>query len=621
MHILSITLAGFRSFEAEQSLNFGNTVGFYYLTGRNALEAKLGANGAGKSSLWDALSWCLFGKTVRGLRGTSIRNRNHLDQSTYVDVVFMHNDVVYKVHRAQEPNSLTIAIDGSRDKPKALRQEELDLLTGFSYETFLQTVVFGQFNQFFFDLSATEKLTLISECLELDRWVKASDSAKVDTTSLRNASQSTALSIERFEGAYAAKEQAHVTAIADAAEFDATRESKVQAQRASIAELNQGIHTQTQKHRAGQKEYEAASEILNSARRRASAAATQSLANTNTVQAHERKRYAISCDIKRIESELAKTNALSGTCQTCKQPIAAGHREKQCQALDAQLSELTVVYETLTATFEEYKQSQQLYQAQVIEADAEITKASRAQETIAPLVNQAARALSSMNASRTHAEALMLELNEASNPFTARVEALRQELVRITESLAKLKLTLAEQEAALVRTEYWVKGFKDLRLWLVDEALLQLELETNNSLLELGLHGWSVRFDIERENASGGVSKGFSVFIKAPYIKDEVPWEAWSGGETQRLRMAGALGFSSLIKSRRGVSCNLEIWDEPTAHLSTEGVYDLLDFLKHRADTLGTQIWLVDHQSLDYGGFDGHLSIVKTVTGSMITTP
>ena len=145
---------------------------------------------------------------------------------------------------------------------------------------------------------------------------------------------------------------------------------------------------------------------------------------------------------------------------------------------------------------------------------------------------------------------------------------------------------------------------------------MQLEVQVNAALMQLGLLDWSMTFAIDSENKSGGTRRGFSVLVNAPHSDGPVPWEAWSGGESQRLRLAGQLGLSSLIMEFSGASCNLEVYDEPSTWLSSKGITDLLDTLSSRAQSLGKSIWVVDHRSLEYGGFTKVLKVVKTVQGS-----
>jgi DNA repair exonuclease SbcCD ATPase subunit len=151
------------------------------------------------------------------------------------------------------------------------------------------------------------------------------------------------------------------------------------------------------------------------------------------------------------------------------------------------------------------------------------------------------------------------------------------------------------------------------------QAIEQLELEVNNALGNLGLIGWSVRFDIERETRGGKVTKpGFHVFIKSPENDRAVAWEAWSGGETQRLRLAGSIGLSNLILARAGVSLPFEVWDEPSTYLSGEGITDMLETLYDRARMERKQVWLIDHRSLDFGGFEDTYTVVATSKGTRL---
>ena len=69
---------------------------------------------------------------------------------------------------------------------------------------------------------------------------------------------------------------------------------------------------------------------------------------------------------------------------------------------------------------------------------------------------------------------------------------------------------------------------------------------------------WRIEFDVERETKAGGISKGFVVFVHPSDKADPVRFEAYSGGETQRLRMAGDLGLANLIMERAGLTNTLE---------------------------------------------------------------
>lgn len=93
------------------------------------------------------------------------------------------------------------------------------------------------------------------------------------------------------------------------------------------------------------------------------------------------------------------------------------------------------------------------------------------------------------------------------------------------------------------------------------------------------------------------------------------PWEAWSGGEGQRLRLAGTLSLSNLILHQFNQDCNIQVWDEKMLWLSGSGENDMLELLQETAKQHNKQIWLIDQHNLDYN-FDKVITVVKSAEGS-----
>ncbi len=150
---------------------------------------------------------------------------------------------------------------------------------------------------------------------------------------------------------------------------------------------------------------------------------------------------------------------------------------------------------------------------------------------------------------------------------------------------------------------------------IIEETLRTLEVEVNNNLASLGLGDWKIEFDIERENKSGSITRGFSTFIHGSN-NEMIKYESLSGGEGQRARLAGCFGLSNLIMERAGLSNKIEFYDEISQHMSGEGIEDMLNTLRDRAENSDRQIWIVDHHALDYGDFKGSVEIIKDENGS-----
>ena len=156
-------------------------------------------------------------------------------------------------------------------------------------------------------------------------------------------------------------------------------------------------------------------------------------------------------------------------------------------------------------------------------------------------------------------------------------------------------------------------------MYLIEEALLQLEIETNKALADLGFTSeWRIKYSIEKRSKTGHSISGFNVAVQSPHSTKPVPFAAWSGGEKQRLKIAGSIGFIALMSARTGLEFGIEVYDEPTQHLSPQGIDSLLETLRIRAYETNKRIWLVDHHTLDYGDFAGRAVISKQEAGSTL---
>lgn len=207
---------------------------------------------------------------------------------------------------------------------------------------------------------------------------------------------------------------------------------------------------------------------------------------------------------------------------------------------------------------------------------------------------------------------------ERESAYSEMIAAKKQALKALRTALGTLQASITKLDEEHTAVSFWIGGFKRVRLFIVEEALQQLEIEVNNNLANLGLMKWRVAFDVERENKSGGITKGFIVLIYPPGAESPIRYESFSGGETQRLRLAGDLGLANLIMERAGLSNTLEAFDEPSKHLSQEGLLDLAECLCQRAQEQGKIIVLVDHQVVSFSGFAGTFTVLKDADGSRL---
>jgi DNA repair exonuclease SbcCD ATPase subunit len=205
-----------------------------------------------------------------------------------------------------------------------------------------------------------------------------------------------------------------------------------------------------------------------------------------------------------------------------------------------------------------------------------------------------------------------------ANPYQDQAQTLRRKISVLTTDLEALDKDVVSAERELERTRFWVKGFKDVRLYLLEELLQELELATNALLPESGLRDWAVRYAVEKETKKGTTVQGLNVTVLSPHNKSPVRWEVWSGGEGHRLRIVGALALAEVLLAHAGVQTNLEVLDEPTQHISQEGIQDLCEFLAVRAKQFEKDVFFIDQMAVESAHFSEIITVVKTATGSYL---
>src|ERR1035437_9744338 len=172
MKIKSITGQRFRSFLKPFEFEIPAT-GLWYLTGTNEINKDLGANGVGKSTLFESVHWCLFGKLSNNLKASDVAN--WVQPKGCAVTLDLGNKK--ELTRTWGPNSLKlngIEVD----------QIELEKELRVSPATFTHSHFFPQAKDSFLDLKPEAKLTLLVDILKLHVWEAASTQALVDSTML-----------------------------------------------------------------------------------------------------------------------------------------------------------------------------------------------------------------------------------------------------------------------------------------------------------------------------------------------------------------------------------------------------------------------------------------------------
>lgn len=616
---LALTLEGFGSFRNKQSFRFPQEPGLYFMRGENRLEPRLGANAAGKSTIWKALCWVLWGKTANGLKAGNVSSWG-LKKGTGVTLDFEGELnggwLQYSLVRTWKPNAwtLTNGMGDVVDLAKDSTNPVLDMLK-LQFEPFLHSVYMAQRGEMFLDLPPEPKAALFSSVMDLTKWLTYSAEASARAADQDKVSRRLESDLAELKGRVEAT---------DNRDLELEAENFEQRTRDQLDEAHQEYEQMLKKARVSKEEQEEADaaeaeafEACKKITARREAALEEQEKKWRALRKSEDRLLVLTKELEHAVNHADLIFAKEGcpVCGSQPNPKDQLRMEEEAEKLEQRCREdqeevqawVNVIAKEALEASNEFKRLDREYQEAVDrtkDASERLRNARMRHQTDEKRLDQL--------------EDEVERLETVKNPFQAMLQERKQGRDRAQEEFqeARDKLDRSYEQHALY--SFWVRGFKDVRLQLISEALGELEVEVNSELMELGLIGWELRFDVDAETKAGKLSRGFSVSVISPHNDERVPWESWSGGESQRLRLAAQCGLANLIRSRTGCDIPLEVWDEPTEGLSEEGITDLMQALSERAARERRAIWIVDHRALGYGGFSGTVTVVRDEKGSRV---
>jgi DNA repair exonuclease SbcCD ATPase subunit len=587
LRILKIT--NFRSYYGSHELDL--TSGHLCaVTGENNQHPALGSNGAGKSTIWDALSWGLFGKTGSGLKNTAVAPAGEEKSSTEVVVNFVIDGVDYRLMRGRNPTALGLAINGV---VRAVTQTEVDKLLGTSFRVFHASVSFNlRRTTTFLEMPMSERVSLLSELLDLDFWLGLSETARNKAAELSNVRTDLLIRI----GGLKAKEAAAKNSYLDAR--TRYRESK---QRRDEVPEDKDFVARCLKARKVHKlcikmlsELEGRKSILDKRRLEEEAGLMDS---------------SLDLASSRRELKILKESFnlwYNDKCPTCGQSITRIRDDK----------------------LEELRRLQSVNQRAELTALKAIQTGGKALEALDSEIMELVRKIRELDTKRVRCETLIERFREEAailkrwqEERVALCQKLRDELAEAKKSWAftaedRISVELRERSISREHSRYheWVRGFKHVRVHALRVVVKMLQSHANAQLAMFGvLDG---RLEMVFEEKKSGPRIVVSVLFEDGTVRSI---EELSGGEKKRYQLACALGLVELLSSR-GSSWSTEVWDEPSDSLNPGGVEKLMEVLRERALAENKTIFISDHNPASFAGFDRFVRVVKDQQGHSILT-
>ena len=602
-----------------------NDKGLVLIQGENLDDASAKSNGAGKSSIPDALSWCLFGVTARGEAGDAIINNNakYALTSVQIDVDEDHQYVVsrfrkhpkYKnqVHVARIVDGDTVDLTAGTSKAT---QELINKIIGCDHTVFNAAIYQGQEKMPNLPTYTDKQLKeLVEETAGInilqDCYIKARDKRRGAETILKSCDERLGIVEEALEKC---KHDLKVVKTRSHA-WQADRDGRVAAKKATYDE--KGL------------EWEAARKRLDSAEEHREKIED----NIKTLKKTLKRRDDMEQDLKRLVAEVAeKKSALLleektvegqetvlndkarslehveervGTpCSKCGKPIEEEDLVSVIERLKNEIVEATVnLRESKSArdkAEERYLKAQKIvdeFEASIPDYSEAADKLAKCREVISK-IDSMASTVDLLWASLQEAEAIWKEAKSEKNPHLEAQETLVTDIADYKKSVKKHK---KDYEAAVVETRLYDKAVEvfapaGVRAHILDHVTPFLNARTSHYLSTLSDGNLSAIWTTLSTTAKGELREKFS--IEVTNEKGGKSFGLLSGGEKRKVRLACAMALQDVVSQRATKPIDLFMADEIDDALDEAGLERLMAILDEKARERGT-VLVVSHNNLN----------------------
>ena len=522
----------------------------------------VGTNGAGKSTILDALTFSLFGKPFRKIsKGMLVNSINEKD--TVVEIEFSKGPNKFRIVRGIKPNKLEIYQNGEmldqssnvNDYQKQLEQTILKM----NYKSFTQIVVLGSSTFVpFMRLPTTQRREIIEDILDIQIFSMMNqvlkDKVRTSNDELKQVDYETHLAEEKInmqKDFISTMGQKNLDTIASKQEkievLMKEEEEIIGKNKIAIVELENFSDAKTK------------------------------LRTLNTLKGKIEQKF----NTHKKQHEFFVKNT---TCPTCSQSLTEELKESKIATIMESIKELQIGFEkmeTSIALAEEREREHSSISKAIAEHN---TTSLRIQKQIKEVYDEI--------------ETLQ---NEKNNTIQEEEKLIKLETDYL--NLKKLVATMKEERNTLLAATILLKD-NGIKTRVIKRYLPVMNKLINQHLQNLEFY---VNFNLD---------ENFEETIKSRY-RDTFTYESFSEGEKARIDIALLLTWRSIAKLKNSVDTNILILDEIfDGSLDQNGTGELGWILRNFDDN--TNIFVISHKETLEGKFERTLQVEKHQNYSII---
>jgi DNA repair exonuclease SbcCD ATPase subunit len=487
----------------------------------NANALIVGENGAGKSTILDAITFSLFGKPFRKINKPGLVNSVN-EKNCVTEIEFETNGKNYKIVRGIKPNIFEIYSDGimiNQDSATRDYQEYLDShILRMNYKSFCQIVILGSASFTpFMQLSASDRRAVIEDLLDIQIFSTMNVIA-------RQRLQQNKEQMERNRIELAAKEDKKNYIEKTLSNLRKNNDERLAEYESQLAE-----------HNAKKKQL-----ILDVTK-----IGEERDGLIDMIADHDEIKRIHTDMLKLIaqsDNELKRTEkeknflSTSDNCPTCKQAIDENFKKGRINDLNSEI--MTVC---------KHQVSREADLASFAEQLANYENISKRIQTI---TNEISSAKSMMK----HLVSVINDTEDAIEKIKSADKLVSDSEKELAETDLEIQTLQAGRETLLADRQYIEVAINLLKDGGIKTKIIKQYLPIINKLINkyLSQMGFFVNFNI---------NESFEETIKSRY-RDEFSYQNFSEGEKMRIDLALLFTWRTIAKMRNSVNTNLLILDE-----------------------------------------------------------
>lgn len=513
----------------------------------------VGENGAGKSTILDAISFCLFNKPFRKINKPQLLN-TITGRDLLVEIEFDIGRDEYKIVRGIKPTVFEIYVNGNLLNQDAASKDYQELLEKtilrMNHKSFCQVVVLGSASYVpFMQLPAGQRREIIEDLLDLNIFTSMNGLLK-DRVSVNNQEIQMILNEKKVIQTKIELITEHISSITESSE-----NRLKDAEEALVETKDEYLHLISER-----KIIETVTSELE-----------LEVAGAKAVEKRKNKLNEVKFKIEAKLEELNKRDKFyhdNENCPTCKQNIDLDHKKKIA---------------------EENLEKQNEYAAAIVTAKNELAEVDKQLKRYVKLRDEIQKSnieLSQLNVKIQNNQYTMKRLETA-------IEKIKEEKNTLDASkISELEAQLADNEAKYTELFEDKNIFAAAALILKDggikSKIIKQYVPIINKLINkyLSAMDFFVQFELNEQ---------FEETIKSRF-RDDFSYSSFSEGEKMRINLAVLFTWRSVAKQRSSVSTNLLIMDEVfDSSLDANGTEEFIKILNGL--TQDTNTFIISHRT------------------------